>query len=1221
MKPRINLFQIKFAFVATAVLAISSSLPCLAADIEWVGTTGSYSTATNWDGGVIPGGVDYAQVNNGGTIEISTDWNVKQIGAGVTAGGTGTINLTDRSLVLGTGHSYLGSGGTGTMTISGNSVLNKAGGNSNDDALVIGEQTDTLPSGLGTLNQTGGSIICTPQIWIGQGTGGGGVAGTYNISGGTLDIQNWLAVGREGAMGVINMTGGTITRTGNGSTVLGTGGGTGTINQSGGVYNNITSQTWLGEGGTAVWNLSGTGEANFNILRLGQNGTSNGTFNLDGGKVATYRVEKDAAATGSFFFNGGTLTARENAPAFMTGLTTASIKSGGAIIDTNNYNVTIAQPLLDGDTSGTGDTLTKLGQGILRLTGANTFNGNITVSDGDMIAGAPSAMPGWDVSGRISVDAFGVLGASLGDGGFTQAQFETMLSNATMTEGASVAVDTRLGDYVYTGSIGTLPNASTWTYFDKTGANTLTLDATNQVFTGTYYALEGTLLLQNLPESSTNPLGTLTTATIALENATSRTFSPDQITIGSNFSFLGDGDKTIVSNGGSLNYYSITKAGSGALNFPAEGLDTTANFISSGGAINLNGGSVSIGGESQIAQGVGAVSVLNIAEGDTYTANNWLAIGRGGGTGSVEMTGGNLIKQGGGSAFVGGRDGGASTGVFNLSGGTFAITSGELWIGQNANNADGAKSQGTFNLSADGVVTLDNWFAVGREGGIGTFNMTGGSFTKTGNGNLVLGTGTGGFGTVNQSAGTFTATGELWLGESPGTGVWNLSASAVLDTNIIRFGRSADGLGTGDNTFNLNGGTVNATGIAHDNAGVATFNFNGGTLFAKTGDTETASFMTAVNVAAVKEDGAIVDTNGFVVTFDSPLTTGVTGSADGGLAKLGEGTLRLTGANTYTGPTDINAGTLVLRAGGSLGAGQVTVASGTTLQLRESTTLAGSVQVAGTMDVLPDAASGNIAVGQGLTFASGSTAKYTFGASPSLASAVVVSGNVSLGNATLAVTGSGTYEAGTKFTLMTYSGTLQGTFAGLAEGANVQIGSTTFELSYADSKAVTLTVPGGTEPTDYADWSTSAGLSASNNGRDADPDGDGRPNFMEFALDGSPLSAGNDGKVVSKIAEVSAGVNALTITLPVRAGVTFTGPGDLVSSSVDGISYTIQASSDLQDFTTLEVTEVTPALSDGMPSLSSSDWTYRTFTVAGTSPTVPKVFLRVLVSDSTLVAP
>jgi autotransporter-associated beta strand protein len=83
----------------------------------------------------------------------------------------------------------------------------------------------------------------------------------------------------------------------------------------------------------------------------------------------------------------------------------------------------------------------------------------------------------------------------------------------------------------------------------------------------------------------------------------------------------------------------------------------------------------------------------------------------------------------------------------------------------------------------------------------------------------------------------------------------------------------------------------------------------------------------------VQSGGAIVDTNGFKIGITTPLlhdTTAGAPTVDGGLTKNGAGTLTRTGADTYTGPTIVNAGSMLVN-GTHTGAGTYSVKSGATL--------------------------------------------------------------------------------------------------------------------------------------------------------------------------------------------------------------------------------------------------------------------------------------------------
>ena len=103
---------------------------------------------------------------------------------------------------------------------------------------------------------------------------------------------------------------------------------------------------------------------------------------LPGGDIAVRSVQQTASGNVSEFnFAGGTLRAMANSTTFMQGLTMASVLSGGAIVDSAGYNISIAQALLDG---GGGGGLSKLGGGTLLLNGVNTYSGGTVVNSGTL---------------------------------------------------------------------------------------------------------------------------------------------------------------------------------------------------------------------------------------------------------------------------------------------------------------------------------------------------------------------------------------------------------------------------------------------------------------------------------------------------------------------------------------------------------------------------------------------------------------------------------------------------------------------------------------------------------------------------------------------------------------------------------------------------------------------------------------------------------------------
>ena len=86
------------------------------------------------------------------------------------------------------------------------------------------------------------------------------------------------------------------------------------------------------------------------------------------------------------------------------------------------------------------------------------------------------------------------------------------------------------------------------------------------------------------------------------------------------------------------------------------------------------------------------------------------------------------------------------------------------------------------------------------------------------------------------------------------------------------------------------------------------------------------------------------------------------------------------------------------------------------------------------------------------------------------------------------------------------------------------------------------------------------------------------------------------------------GQRYLTLTLPVRVGVAFTGATEL-SGTGSGIRYRVQGDTGLSLWAS-DIDEVTPALATDLPALDTG-WTYRTFrTAAPIAGATSKQFIR-----------
>lgn len=218
---------------------------------------------------------------------------------------------------------------------------------------------------------------------------------------------------------------------------------------------------------------------------------------------------------------------------------------------------------------------------------------------------------------------------------------------------------------------------------------------------------------------------------------------------------------------------------------------------------------------------------------------------------------------------------------------------------------------GTVGTTAECIITNNGSFSVGGASALrvgestnGAFTVASGTVNITGTGGILLPQGATGRGTVNQNGGIVTLT----------------------QPNGIRFCQTAGGVGT----YNLNAGTLVTTKISKTASGTATMNFDGGILQPFSSST---TFLAGLNTASIKAGGLTINTDSSDITIAQVL------SGPGSLTKENAGTLTLTGPNTYSGSTTVNAGKVALTTG-KVGSGAINV--GDTAVLSVTVTAAGA---------------------------------------------------------------------------------------------------------------------------------------------------------------------------------------------------------------------------------------------------------------------------------------
>jgi PEP-CTERM putative exosortase interaction domain/autotransporter-associated beta strand repeat len=333
----------------------------------------------------------------------------------------------------------------------------------------------------------------------------------------------------------------------------------------------------------------------------------------------------------------------------------------------------------------------------------------------------------------------------------------------------------------------------------------------------------------------------------------------------------------------------------------------------SNGILNLNGGELTAS-TVYMSRGTNTSSELNLNGGTLTTGSLW---GRNIFSSTpensvVRLSGGTLRLTGNGEIFNRFEPGNVT-----LEEGTSYIDTQE-YTRSTSYALSGAgrlykRGSGTLTLTGANTYTGGTTVAAGTLSVTGSIHHPDASLQVAGSGILRI-SGTGavtnsnaliGPGEVQVSGGRWTNTGPISLGAF-GPGKLTISGGEVTATEV------ATGYGISDtevpSTITLTGGILTTGQVVKAATRPATMSFGGGTL--RLSGHQSALFSGfAPGSVTLDAGGGTIDTQKFNVTSAQGL------SGAGGLVKKGDGTLTLTGENTYTGGTTILNGTLMIGEG------------------------------------------------------------------------------------------------------------------------------------------------------------------------------------------------------------------------------------------------------------------------------------------------------------------
>ncbi|WP_395740957.1 beta strand repeat-containing protein [Prosthecobacter sp.] len=945
------------------------SMPAHAATLTWLGDVNA-----SWGGG--SSGVNTNWTSN--ALSVNGDSLVFDLTTAGVANLSSTNDLSALTLGGTNALTFANDGGTNTgFSLTGNSIT--LGGNITSTG-TTGTHTHTLSLGLilsgtrtltaastttfvidGIISESGGSFG-----FIKSGTGTAVLSATNSFTGAVSVSQGTLSVSSIADSGV--------------SSALG----------AGGVIN-------LGSGTTAAGTLLYTGAA----------ASTNRTVNL--AATTTGAATINSSGTGAVVFTGSFTNAGTGAKV---------LTLGGSSVDSNEIRSVL------GNGSGT-LSVTKANGGTWLLSAVNTFTGNVSISQGILVANSVADGGVSSALGAGSVINFG-SGGQTGTLSYTGAAASMNRTiNLSSTGTGSATLDASgTGALVLTGNVTNAATSGTkvLTLNGSTAGNdfqgiisdgglggvvavtkgdtgTWILSGMN-TFTGSVSVLRATLSVNSVADSGVpSALGAGTTINLG-SGAQAGTLNYTGAGGTSNRTLVlastGAGGGTLTNSGSGALVFTggFTNAGTGAKTLTLNGSNTGANELqaaltdSNGGALALvksGAGAWSLSGTSSFTGALsvnqGTLTVTSLADGGTSSAagaGSTINLGITAQTGTVNYTGGGAATNralvlaatgtGGGTVTSNGTGALVFTGVVtNTNTGTRTLTLGGSNTAANELRSVVADGGGTLALAK---VDAGTWSLSGLNTYSGGTTLSAGTLVL----NSAAAAGTGAL-TLNGGALDNGSGAALTLSTNNAV-AWNGSVT-FNGSNSLNLGTGVVTIGNANRDFTLNGSSTLTTGEVQWNstAGTRILTVNQGTGSGAT--LVLGGFQLNINADTAARNRTITGTGN--VTISGAVVNG-NGFANG-IIYTGSGTLTLAATNGYTGATIVSGGTVALSGGGSvatsssltINAGTVDV-GGTNAGVNGGVTLGAATTTVGgqTMHLVSSMGGGSFTPGGNVTYNAGS---------------------------------------------------------------------------------------------------------------------------------------------------------------------------------------------------------------------------------------------------------